>query len=351
MPTRRRAALPAPPRTDAQTPRFRSGAVARMLRMPVATLRIWERRYGVSAPATTPSGHRLYSSADVQRLALLRQLTDVGHAIGSIASLDMERLRQVAATHAGTLASARQAPAPAAPARVVVVGAALARRLRHPSLRQWLGTGLEVVKEVAALDRPVPASLRGQIDLLLVAAPSLHEDLLEPLQAAARAWGARTTAVLYGFGTGKATEAAAAAGFELAREPQDDHALASWLLKALRANPAAVAARAQTDAVRARPADPPWTLLGELAPRRYDDATLADFAGLSTTIACECPRHVADLLVQLSHFEAYSGECESRSAKDAALHAYLAQVAGASRTLFEVALERIAIEEGLVLPR
>ena len=44
--------------------RYRSGAVARMVRMPVATLRIWERRYQVSAPALTPTGQRLYSAAD-----------------------------------------------------------------------------------------------------------------------------------------------------------------------------------------------------------------------------------------------------------------------------------------------
>ena len=89
---------------------------------------------------------------------------------------------------------------------------------------------------------------------------------------------------------------------------------------------------------------------GVAAPRRYDDATLTDFAGLSSTIACECPRHVAELLMQLSHFEAYSAECENQSPADAELHAYLQRVAGASRALFESALERVAIQEGLMLP-
>ena len=72
--------------------RHRSGAVARMLRMPVATLRVWERRYGVTQAALSPSGQRLYSADDVRRLALLKQLTDVGHAIGSLARLPMAEL-------------------------------------------------------------------------------------------------------------------------------------------------------------------------------------------------------------------------------------------------------------------
>jgi hypothetical protein len=85
-------------------------------------------------------------------------------------------------------------------------------------------------------------------------------------------------------------------------------------------------------------------------PRRWDDAALADFVSLSSTVACECPRHVAELLMQLSHFEAYSAECEHRSAADAELHAYLGRVAAASRARFEAALEHVALHEGLLLP-
>jgi hypothetical protein len=87
-----------------------------------------------------------------------------------------------------------------------------------------------------------------------------------------------------------------------------------------------------------------------VAPRRWDDAALADFAGLSSTVACECPRHVAELLVQLSNFEAYSAECEHRSRADADLHAFLKQVAGGARASFEAALEQVARHEGLLLP-
>ena len=55
----------------------RSGAVARMLRMPVATLRVWERRYGLTQAELSPSGQRLYSADDVRRLALIKQLTEL----------------------------------------------------------------------------------------------------------------------------------------------------------------------------------------------------------------------------------------------------------------------------------
>src|SRR6476469_8045320 len=76
----------------AAQPGFRSTAVARMAGMPVATLRVWEQRYRAVGPGTAPSGHRLYSAADVERVVLLRQLTGQGHAIGSLATMTMDQL-------------------------------------------------------------------------------------------------------------------------------------------------------------------------------------------------------------------------------------------------------------------
>ncbi|AIO71609.1 HTH-type transcriptional repressor CarH [Burkholderia multivorans] len=94
-------------RQNRDTPhRYRSGEAARLARMPAATLRIWERRYGVVAPPKTPSGQRMYSEDDVQRIRLLKALVNQGHAIGTIANLSREELEAL------SLADARS-PAPA----------------------------------------------------------------------------------------------------------------------------------------------------------------------------------------------------------------------------------------------
>jgi CheY-like chemotaxis protein len=44
------------------------GAVARMLALPVATLRNWEERYAMIVPERSTGGHRLYSRDQVERL-------------------------------------------------------------------------------------------------------------------------------------------------------------------------------------------------------------------------------------------------------------------------------------------
>jgi len=56
--------------------RYRIQAVADMTGIPAATLRAWERRYGVPAPARTDASYRLYSEGDVELVRKLRDGSD-----------------------------------------------------------------------------------------------------------------------------------------------------------------------------------------------------------------------------------------------------------------------------------
>jgi methanogenic corrinoid protein MtbC1 len=53
------------------------------------------------SPARTEGGQRLYSDLDIERLRLLRRLTDQGHAIGRIASLPLAELARLDAESDG----------------------------------------------------------------------------------------------------------------------------------------------------------------------------------------------------------------------------------------------------------
>ncbi|WP_341886692.1 MerR family transcriptional regulator [Variovorax sp. YR752] len=308
--------------------------MARMVRMPVATLRVWERRYRLSSPALTASGQRLYTAADVRRIALLKQLSDLGHAIGTLAGMDLSELQDVAATHASTVTRTLGAPSPRAsvPSRVAVVGEALARRLDRPGVRRRLPGPLDIVGPFADVAEAAAALVGQSVDVLLIQTPSLHADWLNDLRASAPALPVVRLAALYRFAAEPTCEQLAAAGVALLREPLSDAVLGQWLA-----------------GVSGSPVSTPGSLpAAEPAPpRRWDDAALIDIAGLSSTIACECPRHIAELLMQLTHFERYSAECAHRSPADAELHAYLGAVTAGARARFEEALERVALHEGL----
>ena len=321
----------------------RSGAVARMLNMPVATLRNWERRYALTQAALSPSGQRLYSADDVRRLALIKQLTDQGHAIGGLAALDEVGLRQVASTHATTLAATQtvdrtgsSSKPPARALRLVVIGSTLGARLRRPTLLRQLAVAVELLGPFDDALQAAAAVGDEPVDAVLAHEPQLQAQWRVAFNDAAPALAGVPKAVLYSFAADAACDALARDGTRLLREPQPDAVLAQWLQSLLTTQ------RALAPVLPTAPQPVP--------PRRWSDAALADFAGLSSTMACECPRHVAELLVQLSHFEAYSTQCQHRSPADAELHAHLARVAASCRASFETALERVALHEGLLLP-
>lgn len=82
---------------DYSAPRFPIRIAARRAGVSVDALRAWERRYGAVSPARTGGEQRLYSEADVERLALLRELTDAGHSISAIAGVSSDELRRLRA--------------------------------------------------------------------------------------------------------------------------------------------------------------------------------------------------------------------------------------------------------------
>jgi DNA-binding transcriptional MerR regulator len=324
----------------------RSGAVARMLRMPVATLRVWERRYGLTQPALSPSGQRLYTAEDVRRLGLIRQLTDRGHAIGVLAPLDMQALLQVAETHEQALAGAlppKAADAKGLPSRrswrLAVIGAALGSRLQRPSLIRRLGPSVILLGPFDDMAQAAASLQPDDVDALLLQESHLHAQWSSGIAKAAPALATLPKAVLYSFATDPVCDTLSLNGTRLLREPQPDAVLAQWL-HGMAAPTVSLPGGTLNDAMSA----------DEPTARRWDDAALADFAGRLNTVACECPRHMAELLMQLSHFETYSAECEHRSPADAELHGYLRRVTAGARARFEMALEQVARHEGLMLP-
>ena len=328
------------------TARLRSGTAARLAGVPVATLRVWERRYGVVAAPKTATGQRLYSAHDVQRLRLLKQLSDRGHAIGSMANLPLDALLARAVgdpAHPAEAADSAEADPTLALRRVVVVGRQAAHKLKSVAgcTLQALYDDLDAADTGSAAvgTADLPSEALVGVDLLLVHLPSLQPAAARQVLALGIRLQARAIVVLYAFGTEAVAEQLRAAGVGLRREPVSAHELGRLIAQTLQTpEPAAAVAPALALA------------LALAAPRRFSDAALATLAELPSAVACECPRHVAEIVMQLVGFERYSADCGSRSPADAVLHQHLSAVAGQARALFEQALAQVMAAEGIVLP-
>lgn len=139
--------------------RHRIAVVSRMTGLTQLLLRAWERRYEAVVPARTPTGRRLYADAQVDRLRLLKALTDAGHRIGDVARLSGADLQELA----------EQTP----PAAVI----AAPPPVRPPAVDVLLGSALQAVADLDA------RSLEAVLDQGAVALsrPVLRRALIVPL--------------------------------------------------------------------------------------------------------------------------------------------------------------------------
>ncbi|MEO6362089.1 MAG: MerR family transcriptional regulator [Caldimonas sp.] len=294
---------------------LRSGTAARLAGLTPSTLRIWEHRYGVVSPPRSPSGQRTYSMADIQRLRLIKRLTLDGHAIGTVAALPHDELLRLSTGH-------RESPS--AEQRVLVVGRALSQKLEG-RLRPPVAL---VFDDLDHASKDVARS--GAVDVLVVHVASLHASVKEHVLALRADLPAAAAVVVYSFGAEAAADALRASDVVVRREPVTGKELAQ-LIVASKSWPV-------PEASGARP-----------APRLYSDAELVTLAETPSRVACECPRHLAEIVTLLVGFERYSAECVSQNEADAALHRHLHDVASTARTMFEQTLARVVVDEGLVV--
>lgn len=312
-----------------------------MVNIPVATLRVWERRYNVVGPTQAPSGHRLYSSQDVRRLVLIKQLVNKGHAISMLARLETPLLQdlaseadqaQAAVTRGQPLPIGRTAVA-CEPIRLLLVG--------NGAVARWSAElqGIEDLVVIGGLDEGPVSELSAQqlqADLILADLGSVHMESVDWLSRLMRSVGARQMIVIHGFANSRVLEALRARAAVLRRSPLQPDEFRQTVMETVRGW------RSVGRALQACPDPAP-------APR-FDSAGLAQVIARMPKVACECPKHLAELITLLGQFETYSADCESRHPADVALHAYLYRIAGHARAMMEEALSTVAAAEGVSVP-
>jgi DNA-binding transcriptional MerR regulator len=314
-------------------PLFRIGAVSKTTGIPVSTLRIWETRYSAFSPVKTEGKQRLFEEHDVSKAMLLKHLCTEGHSISAIANLDLEQLRRLSNLQHS---AQRKLSNNGEPLTLTVVGLSMANRIESKNFAAALKQNKIKVTDVAVdLDTATKATLSDQSQVLLIKVNTLQTTVHAAIQVLVQKHKFAQTIVIYNFAPETVVQAMKFSGLIVRREPISDSELAELIQSVLFVDQA----RAQEFG----------TLGNVISNRKYSDETLTRVAGISTNVLCECPRHVAELISQLASFEEYSQECLNKNADDAHLHAYLRSISGSARSLFENALEKIALHEGIEL--
>lgn len=305
---------------------YRISAVATLTGIPAPTIRMWERRYGAVDPGRSAGNGRLYSQADVDRLCLLRAAVDAGHAIGTIATLDERALKsRIEQTPRSAAIPARREPVVVCVRGGVLASVLAAAWADRADLRIH---ALDPVADPAT--DPDGADIHA--DVLIIEAPAVDADIVRDLRLLRSVVRAGRVVLIYQF----------APRSLLARLDRE-----GVLAVAGPAEPTQLARLCHLSAARPAPLDDVALPTRPARPRSFDDAALARLTRWPTSVQCECPNHLADLLTRLNAFEQYSLRCESRSPDDAAMHGMLHAATSHCRALMEQALVRVLAHEGI----
>jgi DNA-binding transcriptional MerR regulator len=320
--------------SDQQT--YGIGAVARLTGLTDHTIRVWERRYEAIVAQRASNGRRVYTAEDVEKLGLLKALTDRGVSIGRIANETIDALKERFASMAELAAT----PTPEE-IRVAVLGDYLPSKIKNYDSET---APLRFVIVDTNADSFAADLGQQDIDVVVYEAAVLDAGAPKILRSYLRTSGARKAVFVFGFGSSHDVERLRDSGVVPLRGSAGVEELRAAVLKAYEA-PSKLRVSAAPVASEAGSAD--WLVDGVPAPRLFTREQLSALANADSSIDCECPQQLSQLVADLSAFEIYSANCANRNEDDAALHRYLHGTTAHARSLIEEALDRVVRSEGL----
>ena len=320
--------------TNSENNKIKINAVSQITGIPVDTLRAWERRYEIVKPVRNDGSRRLYSDTDIETLTLAKLLVDRGHAISSVAKLNIKELKDLLALHENK----KELNEFKKPISINIVGNVLSTKFKYQKINypdiQFLGS----FNYEHELRSQLP-SLRA--DVLIIEYASLQKDHVNEIKRLADDADVDLVVIVYGFTAQHVKNKFKGNRFLLRQAPIEPNVLVENILTNLNV--------LSTDKKEGEN-DTLEINLKSNAPRlKYTKTNLAFLASLESPLKCECPQHISDLILSLNRFEEYSADCENKNDEDAEIHEFLKNTTGHSRRLLEIALNRVIEHENIEL--
>ncbi|MEM9176111.1 MAG: MerR family transcriptional regulator [Myxococcota bacterium] len=330
-------------KNEEETRVYQIGTVSSLTGVDAHTIRAWERRYGAIKPNRSDTGRRLYDDQTVERLQLLKALVDCNEAIGQIAHLPDDTLRERLgriAEHEAVASLPRESGEANRQPRIAVLSSAVAHQMEANGAAFG---GLDAEVHASGVDAFLSDARGERWDIVVLEIEEGRAIAAPTLRAAQELPGRPAVLVVYRFATNATLAKLGRAGAVTSRLPLPLDSLRRILDDMI------VIRLARQQA----PAPPAPEVQREAKPgggpieRRFDDAQLARLLEVSTAIDCECPNHLSSLVSGLVAFEQYSRDCESRDEQDAAQHRRLAEGTGEARAVLEQLLVELCEHENI----
>jgi DNA-binding transcriptional MerR regulator len=321
---------------------YKIGAVSKITGIGTETLRAWERRYQAVVPGRSDSGDRVYNGEDLAKLFLLKNLSDAGNSIGTIARLSVQelkgkwensvQLKELASNHINDQDG--QDVAKSQTCRVLLLGEDFPLRVLD-GMSDF--NGIELLGHVDSIEDWKQEDPTSLVNVAIIERPTINEATRKYVSKLLKEMGVWHVIVLYGFGSQIEINQLQSPQVSAIRSSIDVYELARLCMDRTGGDSKNLVASIGSTVY----------LEDSLPTRRYSSKQLGNLARITSPIQCECPKHLSDLIKSLVAFEIYSAECENKNDRDAELHAYLHATSAQSRAILEDALAHVIKHENI----
>lgn len=304
------------------------GAVAKLTGLTVHNLRVWEKRHSAIETERSDSGRRIYNEAALDRLKLLKSCVDNGFTIGTIAGMSNNELSEILQEFETATAPGNSKPR----LSVSLIGEGAIRAFDQLESETFDTSDVEKHNNIEAFT----STYKGDaIDLLFIEKASLTAEETKRLAKFIKQVNAPYTLLMYRYSRQQDVAYLKTLGVKTLKAPLDKSALQE-LIESL---------------LKAPQGEPLLTPMKQAPARTFSDFALNKAAGMTSSIECECPQHLSELIKSLVDFEAYSAECENKDKASADLHHHIYVRTAQARAILEDLLQSVLDQEGIDLSR
>lgn len=285
------------------------GKLSQQSGIHASTLRMWEARYQIITPVRTEGGARRYTRDDCLRLKWIKALVDLGYKPRALAQLGLDELKVELDRATG---DRHRDAAAAKHLRVGVFGATpWAKSFLSPPTFD-LASDVHFVESLSDLDKHAEG-----LDVVIIVANGLQASMAQRIAERFSSSPEKLVMVICEFSSAMALAELQKVGIACLRYPVSPSAFVDKLKSML-------GERKQVSAMQM-----PF----------FSPESLHNIISEDHNILCECPKHLAQLLLSLHGFVEYSIHCADDSPAEAMVHRKLREIAAESILQLESGLK------------
>ena len=310
-----------------ETNLYKIGAASKITGVNIATLRVWENRYGVVEPIRINGTQRGFSKKDVDRISMIKQLVDAGDSISTLSKLSLEELelRMQPSVNNSKITSEKSKNK----IKAVAIGTRIPEVGRpSPHLAEVSVAARYELSTI--MDNLSAINLDGDIIIFEIA--SLHAETVELIIEVLTVSEIGHAVVIYRFGSANGMKLSQLDGrihpIQAPVFPIDIQIASNFAVNSTFGSRVNVTEEEKDHVV-------------------FSEKELWEISVMSNPIHCECPKHLSSIISSLRGFEKYSSDCEDLDEKDLILHKELEKKTSQARIIMEKALRKVIKENDI----